>query len=489
MTKPKPILWPKYIEKKFKTQTLAAFVAPDVIITEQGDHLSASDPTSLILHIFDKNLLLYIRKFPDIPYLQDLWKLARDIWCDEFGVVRCIIFQGERRTTRMLVAIESWGYLVPTVEVLKELRVTQNYLNVGTPSTPGAAGQALMRYAWKLWYGRAWPEHRHRRPPCPAIDDLRNHAPGPRIEVFSKLVYKKSWEIDMKNAYANFFRQVITGICSRTYKESCLQHLVYFTEVQVTIKTPLPIGFFPIKKDEGVTYPRDLGVYSVWLWSMQVQFAEKYLSNYTQIDYTGCGWGWDEMTNDTECYTLLYEWLRDFVKVAFEKDPKMLEIVEKHVKTVGQAGIGRFNLPDVHYQIVDEGELGVDKPVVSDGSAYNWWIHKTLEQRPTSMPHWFYFVVACCNVAVTRLALEYCQHLIAIRTDAVVLDFEADVNCFIDKDTEESIDSGVWCKQLLTNVNIPHKGDLLSDQKIKLQGVRHGDRVNKSIDALREQYG
>lgn len=495
MKKIKPRLWPKYIEKKFKSQTIAGFSSPDMIITEQNDRFSCPDVSSLIIHLFDKNLLLYVRKFPDIPYLSDIWKIARDTWCDEFGNVRCIIIEGQRRSTRLIVAIESWGYATPIVDVLKELRLTFSYLGVGTPSTPGSAGQALMRLAWKYQFADDWWNHRHRRPPCPAIDDLREHAPGPRIEVFSNIVYKKAWELDLRSAYLHYFRQVPTGICSRTYKESCKEHLVYFTEVTVTILTPLPIGFFPVKSEDGIFYPTELGTYHVWLWSMQVAFAEKYFKESVSIQYTGPGWAWDEMTKDTEGYTLLMEWLRDnvpdYVKslnLDEQTSGKLEETISRHVKLVTTAGMGRHNLPDKRYQIIENGELGADKPVVSNGSAYDFWIHETIDPHPVTMPHWFYFVVICCNIAVTRLALKYREYLLAIRTDSIVVSFEADVTDFIDKNSEK-IDTGEWGKTLLTNVNISNKSGLLSDQKVRLPGVKKDVRVNKKIDELREKYG
>lgn len=464
MGKDTAIYKPLYIEKQLRVRALAGFI-PGLLVTESGTQYECYDAGTLIKCLFAENLILFVRRFSDLPEMEKMMDGAKNIYCNKEGRILAFVLEGARRKTHWIVEVEDWGYAVPVAEVLRELRATFDHCGVGPQNSPGGLGQALMRKSLKDQYGDNWYQHRHRRPSQPVVDILRANSFGARQDAVDARHFDEAIELDMKNAYSFNFRKLPTGICSRTYKEAAWQHATFFAPVRITISKPLKLGLFPIRNlDKSISYPIEPGGYDTWLWREQCEFLKA--RNLT-VEITGPGLAWEEFTTDMEAWSLLMEHLRDTAPS---------EMTALHIKLATVAGIGRENMPDLKYSIQETGELGIDIPLIMDGLALDWWVHAEHEERPNTLPHWYFYGVAMMALALTIKAFEYQDYLIGTATDAVYLRVDAPGLDQYPGKEEENVPSGTWRKLRHTNVRRWKLGRFKSDQKIVMTGVKKGDR-------------
>jgi len=470
--------WPKWIEKKTKQRVLSGLNG-SLLVTEHDQQFEVWKAEDIIRLLFEQNLILFIRKFNDLPEMDVFLQASKESYCDKEGRFKAYKFEGARRKTHWIVAIESWDYIAPVAGVLKELRITFDHCGVGVQTTAGGLGQATMRKSLKDQYGDDWYQHRHRRPGHPSIQILRAHSFGARQDAIDVTFHAVAYELDMKNAYSFHFRKLPTGICSRTYGDECFDHLTCFVPVRVTIKKTLhKIGLFPVRnEDKSISYPATPGTYDTWLWREHIDFLKE---NGLKVEVTGPGLAWDEWTNDLEYWSLMMEHLRDTA-------PN--EATARHIKLATVAGIGRQNLPDEHYIIRENGELGVDRPLVSDGCSWDWWVHKTIDENPVNLPHWYFYGVAMCALTLTQMMLTYQDYLIGSATDAVYVREDAPgLDQFPSKDVPD-LASGTWRLMKHTNVRRWKIGRFKSDQKTVLTGVPRDGRTEENINKLMEEAG
>ena len=475
----KGLYWPRYIEKKWRDRTLAYVEELDDgscrIVTEHGLPIVISSVEELITTMFAHNLLLFTTQLVRFRHLHALIDLGCAIYCLETGKPISCCIAGSRNTKRWIVQIDSWGYAVPSSKVLQELRATYDFCKVGTPSTPGALGQALMRASWKRQFGDTWyEEHRHRRPPGVAVKELREHSTGARSDLIQKDVVNlpSAIEIDQKNAYAHHFREQPTGPCYPTWKESARAHLIYWAETRITITRDLALGCFPIRgEDVSLSYPTEAGtVYTRHSWGHEVSLMEQ---EGCYVEFTGKGWAWDEMTEDPAGWVTLMQWLRDHAP-----SPE----VERHIKHAIVAGIGRHNLPDERYMLVsgdrrEEGDRVASARTKKGGlEAYDYYIHMEMNHSPDTLPHWFFYTQSLCRLSLYREAKKWALQgkLLATNTDAVIVTADADVSSYV---AHSDAQSGDWCAEVLTHVSLPELRHLISDQKIRRPGVSRKKKV------------
>lgn len=471
------LLWPRYIEKKWASRTLATFnPSPGLIRTEDGTEYHPTDFTSFIITLFDYNLLTFIDGFENFPYLDECLSRGAYIPCTELGRPIAIRLKGPRGTTRWIVNASGWGCDEPTAAWLRELREVMAYAGVGTQTTPGATGQALMRRAWKEAYGEeGWKGHRHQRPPriaCHQIETTTNGARSDTIEMGTS--FELAWEVDRKNAYGKCLEQLPSGPTYRIFKGRTEGWASYYVRCKVVITSPMVLGPFPVrvrdetrKRDYKPVFPTLPGEYITWLWKEEIEQARA----------EGClvetyeGWGWLEFTNDFQPFVDLMTQLRDDAP----------EHIAPYIKKFLVAAIGRFGMPDGLHVLVPEDQAGPDDVCLcgNDGIMYDWFVHWIPDKYPTTMPHWFSFILMQCRLALYEMARPYAEseQLISTNTDAVIVKAGADVAGF--PEYGQPVKTGQWRKRLLHEVVVPAPRHLESLEKWVTPGVPEKQRVRK----------
>lgn len=484
------LLWPRYIEKKWASRLLAAYALPGTLVSEDGQKHPCDGFTDFIITLFDKNMLTFVDDLATFPYLQECLARGAYIPCTEMGKPIAIRMKGPRNTTRWIVNASAWDgdlsqrkdetreeHMARVVAWMQLIREVMGYVGVGTQTTPGATGQALMRRAWKEAYGEeGWRGHRHQRPPkiaCHQIETTTSGARSDTIEMGTS--FELAWEVDRKNAYGKCLEQLPSGPTYRIFKGRTDGWASYYVRCRVTITEQLVLGPFPVRvrdetrggKGSKPVFPTAPGEYITWLWKEEIEKARA----------EGClvetfeGWGWQEFTNDFQPFVNFMTRLRD------EAPPHIAPYIKKFLV----AAIGRFGMPSGLYIMVPEDQAGPDDVAICDkaGIMLDWFAHWIPDKHPMTMPHWFSFILMQCRLALYEMALPYAEseQLIATNTDAVIVKAEADVSSWPDRD--QPIATGQWRKRLLHEVVVPAARHLESVEKWVTPGVPESKRVRK----------
>lgn len=457
-----PILYPAYIEEQYRERTLAYFENFQ-IVTEHGLTLSVENLSTLLITLFDHNLLTFMQSIPTFPWLAELVALEHRVDCSEQGMARSIRIKGARNTSRMLVGAASWGADELSVDWLQRLRSLYQTTQVGTPASPGSLGQALFRKSFKERYGEDWQEHRHRRPPGPYSAKIRQESSGARSEVFHlNVAFDMAYEHDQHNGYGAALAQAQpAGKTYRVRGNAVINYLFYFIECEVHIVQPLRLGCFPVRVGESryrhPTFPTAPGSYRTWLWKEEIELARR----------EGCtvktlaGFGWKVATTDFAPYVESIARLRD------SAPPEIAALL----KLALVASVGHLGMPEDRYTIVSSKDRKYGDRCLSDaGLAYNWWIHQEQDPYPQSMPHIFSRVLMLCRLSLYEMAkrcMEEELNIIATNTDAVIT--ERKLAAIPMKGA--IVKTGDWTALELTNVIVPANRHLHSDQKNVSPGV------------------
>lgn len=417
-----PIMWPGWIAEQFVNRDLA-YYREGVLYLESGQRfflhkeghsgnaVQGQDFVSFIDHIFVHNLLTFVDNlltcFPDesVMYGETL--------CNEHGERIVTVFHGRKNTTRLIVEISGWGYAPHSdiTEVLREMRDFYRWGQVGTPPTSGACGQLWFKKGFKELHGQEWFQHRHKRPNGTCVSDIRAHQIGARNDLFVSPteVVLEFLEIDEKNAHAAAAALLPTG---PEYKILCGEvegFATYFVECEVTIHESFGnIGPFPFRVADGhgtrVVYPTVPATYNTWLWKEECEASEQRGCTVKRYD----GWGWKTLTDDFAYIVQFIEWLRD-------NAPS--EHIAKKVKHALVAGFGRFGLPEWKFVLTDE-ETDIHTASIGIG-AMDWCVKRLEDTHPTSMPHWFAYILMRCRLALYLEMIKHAEEeLLASDTDA-----------------------------------------------------------------------
>ncbi len=460
-----PLFWPRFIESKNIERTLACYDRGRCT-DEYGRHTQVS-PADLLVQAVDHNLLTFVRSL--VPHLVSIFDANGHAYCNKHGAVTSAKIRAGR-TTRWLVASLQWGYVVPSLVMLSDLRRLFDHIGCGTVTTPGALGSASMRRVWRDTYGPTWKDHRHQRPPSYCCDDLYAGSTGGRSELLAEgKEFPRLIEIDQKNAYLNAFRRLPTGVAV-SFRKHVESFKAWVGTVIVTIKEKLLYGPFPWRrsKDEQWSYPTEPGCYECWLWNVEEEQCRK----------EGCstsiqgGWGWYDLTDEPNAWV---EWASN------KRDTAPDKTTEDLWKVCQLAGMSLHGARPEHYELTKDRVSPDDLIALDDGKGLDSWVHKVYEQYPSGLPHWFQYMLAVARISQfqewkTWVAQEY---LVATNTDGCYVREEALPLVMAKyKHKREKRETGERGWQEITPapgrdaVIVPFNRGLISRQKTTLPGVQ-----------------
>ena len=469
-----PVLYPKYIEKEFKTRVLAFYDA-DVITLENQDIHKIFDFSTLLCTTFEHQLLTFTRSIPTFPYLEQVIAAGFKPFCSEEGTPLGIRLKGARNTSRWIASATAWGfedyleafhgsYQEAIVSWLALMREAYTLGNVGTQPSPGSWGQAMFRQSFKEQYGESWRVHRHRRPPGSYAEKIRYESSGARSEVLQlNVAFDIAYENDRKNSYgASLAEAQPTGKTYRIFSDVS-DYSFYFVECEVTIHAQLALGVFPVRVSTGrvrhPVFPTQPGIYRCWLWHREITLCRE---EGLHVRIIG-GFAWREATYDFQPFVEKLSQLRDSAP-----DP-----IKPLIKLALVATVGRLGMPEEQYTLVpwDSREVG-DRAVAEAGIAYDWWIHQEHNSYPQSMPHIFSHVLMLTRLALYQMAKRCMQeelNVIATNTDAVITEKKPAIPL-----KGEQVETGDWTALELHHVKVTANRHLDSDEKSVHPGIpRH----------------
>lgn len=456
-----PLLFPKYIEKRWKDRTLAYFLEQQLTL-ETGDIHIIDDFSTFVEKVFSLNLLTFTLSLPTFPYLQQVLALGDDVYCTQQGRPLGIRLKGRNHTTRWIISAQSWGAVSLSPAWLQELRDVYCLTNVGTQSTPGALGSAVFRQSFKDTYGLTWKAQRHRRPPQPYCDMITQESSGARSEVIQLGVqFDLAYEVDRHNGYgAALLEGQPTGRTYRVIGSSTAGYLFFFVQCRIIIKEPLLLGPFPVrvgtKTQRHPVFPTQPGQYETWLWGEEIAVCQ---AEGLEVTILG-GLGWKESTHD---FLPVVERL---ARLREEAPPELAG----YFKLALVAFIGRLGMPGERYSLVSGDHRGpADVAACDAGIAYDWWIHQDTDSYPQSMPHIFSHTLMLCRLALFEKARLYAQQeqLIATNTDACI------VSAYTPNLPEKGrpVETGEWTQRRLHHVVVKANRHLDSDEKTVHPGI------------------
>lgn len=458
-----PILFPRFIGKA-QWRTYALF-AHSRLILETGQAWEVFEASELAQLLFEQNALTLVHSLLDLPgdWL-DVAIAHGDCYCTPDGEPRALKLRGPRGTTRWVIQSSAWGQAFPTLELLEQLAEVSRRAQVGTPTTPGAFGLALLKRSFAEQFGDQWPAHRHRRPPEGICEWMRATCTGARNDLDPRVsdhTISHLKEIDLKNAYgASFARGVPCGHTSGFSRGDVAGYATYYAACRCTLTQPLSYGLFPVRTattgPAQIIYPTQPGEYPCHLWREEVEF----LRARGILVEVGDGVGWWELTTDAARFVSNLETLRDHAPAELKPFFKLALV----------AAIGRLGMGAVSYLLTDE-----ETPVrVSfDGRAFDLFVETTVNASPESMPHWFYHVLMQCRLALTIEAerWKHAEMWLGENTDAVYLKGEADTSGYTPVEEKASVPSGTWVVESYHDVDLPAVRHFASEKKTTLPGI------------------
>lgn len=468
----KPILYPKYIEKEFKSRTLA-FYEDGCILLENQDIHRIFDFSTLLCTTFEQQLLTFTRSIATFPYLKEVIAAGFKPFCSEDGTTLGIRLKGAKNTSRWIANASAWGfedYLEQYQGSLEEallswlalMREAYTLGNVGTPPSPGSWGQAMFRQQFKALYGEEWRAKRHRRPPGSYAEKIRYESSGARSEVLQLNVqFDIAYENDRKNSYgASLAEAQPTGKCYRIGGNHLEEWPFYFVECEVTIHVELALGVFPVRVSTGrirhPVFPTNPGTYKCWLWHREIAVCRE--EGLTVI--VKGGFAWQEATYDFAPFVEHLSKLRDAAPPH----------IKPLIKLALVAMVGRLGMPEEQYTLVPgEYRQPGDKALSEAGVAYDWWVHQEFNSYPQSMPHIFSHTLMLTRLALYQMA-KRCMveelNVIATNTDAVLTEKKPEI-----PDKGEVVQTGEWTALELHHVIVKANRHLDSDEKSVHPGI------------------
>lgn len=466
-----PVLFPKFIGKG-TWRTLALYHNHELLL-ESGQRYEIACTDDLAQLLFDLNLLCFVQSILDLPEdWLDLGLEHGDIWCTEDGTPRALRLHGPRNTTRWLAQSDAWGYKAPELEMLSLLRQVFNRAQVGTVTTPGALGIALLKQSWRQQFGDEWRMHRHQRPPEGVCLWLAETCTGARNDFepeHEKTVFSVLKEIDLKNGYGFAFSQgVPTGASIGFRGGHCAHFATYYAYCEVAIREPLSYGLFPVRRTTASTvetvYPTQPGIYTTTLWKEEI---ERLRARGLEV-VLGGGEGWSEMTQEPALFVQTLEKLRDDAP----------ETLKPFFKLALVTGIGRLGLPSVSYTLTEEE---TETRVAFDGRAFDLFVQKHVEKRPESMPHWFYYILMKCRLIYSEEAEKWKEQemLLGGNTDGLYLSSAADLSTYPTQAEKATQPSGTWIAFQYEEVRLPYSRGFISTTKVSLPHIPKDEKVRK----------
>lgn len=460
-----PILFPAYIEKEWKSRVLALYDGHS-IITETGEAYVIHNFSTLLITVFEHNLLTFMLNLPTFPYLEQVIAMpGSNCCCTEQGKPVGIRLKGAKNTARWIVNAGAWGCEELTIGWLQLMRRIYERAGVGTPATPGALGSAIFRKTFKQQHGENWRHHRHRRPPGPYAEQIRVVSSGARSEVFHlNVMYKIAYENDQHNGYgAALLEFQPTGKTYRVRGKAVRHYPMYFVECEVTIHESLLYGVFPMRVSDGngrnthPIFPRSPGVYRAWLWKEEIDLCQQEGLTVS----IKSGFAWKEVTDDFGPMVQELARLRD-------ESP---ESEAGYFKLALVAFTGTLGMPTERYNLVsgDERKPG-DRAIGDAGTVYDWWIHAEQNPYPQSMPHIFSHTLMLCRLSLFGMMKQATLeelNIIATNTDAVVTEKKS-VNLPV-KGTP--VNTGEWTSFELHDVVVKANRHLDSREKSVHPGI------------------
>ena len=478
------LLYPRYIEQEFPRRSLAYFDKEHMELVRE-DALFCSVPSfeEFLQTVFTEDLLTFIPSIFDFPWQEKVIEITNPhdrkgtaIICVDSGRPTSIRLKW-KRYVRWIVQVTSWNHDSVSLDFLRNMRNMYTYVGVGTQTTPGALGSATMRQSWKQFYGLEWLNHRHLRPSGGCIQDLRRHNTGGRIDALESVgkSFELLFELDRKNSYATEFAEQPTGKCVAFMQGETFGLRKWFAHCTVTVRDPLLLGPFPMhyKDEEGldlVSYPTLPGVYDTWLWNDEVALCRSEGCDIEVLD----GWGWAEITHDTQTWVEQMEKLRD-------EAPD--EFTANIIKLATVAAIGRHGMPQQSYILVQEKDKSPgDQCIAFDGRLYDWYIHAVYDWQPQGMQHWFNHTLMRARIALFKLAKKYAEQEQLVRTniDALFVLPSVDVSQYPTK--QDPSQNGAWRVITHTNIEFPASNHIRSDQKIRTPGISR--KQKKVLDTM-----
>ena len=470
-----PLFWPRFVESKNIERTLAAYYQQRLL--EESGRLLCTGSLSLDL-LVQHNLVCFVGSLA--PHLGDVFEHGGHVYCNKFGAATSAKIRAGR-TTRWLVCSSQWGYAVPSLGMLVDLRRLFEHIGVGTLTTPGALGSASMRRVWREQFRGedstdgnlrpvpGWKLHRHQRPPSYCCEDLYDGSTGGRSEILAEgHEFPRLIEIDQKNAYLNAFRRLPTGVAV-SFRKHIDQFKAWVGTVIVTIKEKLLYGPFPWRrsKDEPWSYPTEPGTYKTWLWNVEEE----------QCRAEGCtteiqgGWGWYDLTDEPNQWV---EW------ASAKRDSAPDKTTEDLWKVCQLAGMSLHGSRPEHYELSKDRLSPDDLIALDDGKGLDSWVHKIYETYPSGLPYWFQYMLAVARISQfnewkTWVTQEF---LVATNTDACYVREEALplVLAQYKHKREQRVTGERGWQEITpapgrTAVIVPFRRGLISKQKTTLPGV------------------
>lgn len=388
------------------------------------------------------------------------------VLCDGNGKPFAVRSETKNKSS-WLVQFDSWfegkDYKGP-IESLDLVRRIYEHLGVGSAPTPSSLGRKTMRYVW-----REEKIMRHTCVPLACESFVRDYGYGGISIVKQGAIgrtYSKMSEIDASQNYVGevqFYKRPAGTPTNFSYLDQ--DYKTWFAEAKITIRQELPLGIFPVRKDDHrVYYPTERGVYTTHIWRETYDMA---IQNDCDIQISE-GWGWHSMTEDVQPWAL---WIFNKRISAPTKD------VEKGVKKAAVSAIGSLGRGrDVwHLGEPGEDELQGGVPLIMDGIPIDIWAIQSYDINTAAMPHWQRHVVSCANNRVRNFALQYAEKgtLILIDTDGIFVRGEEAGRKYIEKHSLQSVGvpAGTWLSRLHHNFQILHNRMWISDEEPDRHGV------------------
>ncbi len=474
--------WPRYIERSWPSRVLAYYdAAENLIIDEEGNRYELGDDFHcFVALLWESNYLLFVGSLASFCFLPDIIAHPlHEVLCAKPPQAKPIAakLRGRGNTTRWIVQADAWG-LPASAALLQTLRATYEHCQVGTQSTPGGLGQALMRRSYKEEYGEEWWKHRHYRPALPVCNDILNHMTGGRVDTpgLGKF-YEVLYEYDQKSAYAAHYFQHPAGTAVRIYK--CESGVTYFAHCKVSIPPDISLllGPFPVRVEENdhsrPEYPTEPGTYDAWLWREEIEDCRQLGLEVEVLE----GWAWERWTEDNSPWVLLMEMLREAAPA-----PDIAE----NIKRATVSGIGRHGVSPVLYQLVGPEQAAEDDiPIAesiseTEGLIYNWFVHQFHDPRYNAQVHWFAYTIMQCRRTLYWKALAMKQKefeagaevLVATNYDAVYATYEDESVPLAGTDQARALRTGGWKRMQLHRVKIPKPRHIISDEKQRQPGKK-----------------
>lgn len=463
-------LWPRYRRKGERKHGLAlddgerifvfsAYDAETKSVVRVGEYLAPETYGEWRAIVTRYRLDVFCRRLFDFRFLTEAINHAQDT----VSLVKNSTDFAARPVSVSCRAGNSWGSLRegatwedgtdPSPDFLARLSDTFLHLGAGTYPSPGSLGQATMR---QMSSGR------YTAPGGKATTDLRDGLVGGRADEFEDGKIGEAYEYDRNAAYlAECLEPLPVGTAIRllgdTLDDLANDHYTtWYVRCTVIIQSILPVGPFPFRDErKGMRYPVFPGTYQhVWLWRHEIEASQE----------AGCvvwsegeGWAWEHSEPV----------LRDWARWIWEKRETAEPRVKPFVKKTIVAAIGWFGMSEKVYEAVPDGTKEAIDVLIDtrDGSLC---IGEVIAKPSESaqMLHWCSYIWSLARVHLYERMLAEIHSgntIVSSNFDSIVLRNRSSLDL--------GLSPGEWREIALSNVYIPFRRGMVSDQKVTLPGI------------------